>query len=178
MITKMTKTEKQLRRGLYISLRFYQHPVSQSVLNHYNLDFSIWKSLVTHGCLEQTNDKLITLSDKGLLQAKRLFPTMSKSLSNLKRVPKFVSVFGFVFVSRVVVNGRKIESYYFDEDGNETTDERCRLFIDEDDWRTKKHFEQKFGVRGTRTSELVSKEVVDSSDSESQVPVDYSDWLK
>lgn len=176
--SKMTKTEKQLRRGLYLSLRFYQHPVPQSVLDHYNLDFSIWKSLVTQGCLEQTDDKLITLSDKGLSQAKRLFPSMAKSLATLKRVPDTVAVFGFVFISRIAVNGRNVESYYFDEDGNETTDKNCCLFIAEDDWRTKKKFEQKFGVKGTRTSELVANEVVSPADEQSQEEVDYSDWLK
>lgn len=170
----MTKVEKQLRRALYISLRFYQHPVSQSVLNNYNLDFSVWKSLVRHGCLEQTPDKLITLSDRGLLEAKRLFPAMAKSLSGLNRTPKKVAVFGFVFVSRVTVDGRNVTSYYFDEDGNETTDEQCRLFVPENDWRLRKQFEQQLGVRGTRASKLVEKDIVEQPQRE----VDYSDWLK
>lgn len=177
-VATMTKSEKQLRRGLHIALRFYQHPVSEATLKRYRVEFSVWKNLVKHGCLEQTPDKLVTLSDRGLAQAKRLFPLLADDLSTLKRVPSMVAIIGYVFVSRIEVDGQNVTTYYFDEQGHETTDDDQRLFISEDDWRTKKDFERDFKVAATRSSKLVPNKMVDTFEDEEPPVVDYSDWLK
>lgn len=158
----MATLKMQLRHALFISLRYYQHSIPpKQLVSLYHVPASIWKLLIRHGDLEVMKDQTVRLSDQGLADAKRWFPARKSELDKLKRTVDIELVSGYVFMTKVEVQGTKTIAHYLDDDGNDTTDFDHALFVPEQNWRRKKLLENKYDMRMVKMPKIVEKEPED-----------------
>lgn len=141
----MTSLKMQVRRALFISLRYYQRSIKPAELvKLYRVPADIWKILIQHGDLEIVNNSWVRLSDQGLATAKKMFPAMKSQLNSMQRVTSIELLKGYVFLTRVEVNKTQVIAHYLDNDGNDVTDINDALFVPAENWRRKKSLERQY----------------------------------